>query len=150
MCMVRHCMLSERVASMHTRKCCVCASLVQNAVCTCCASCRSVKKGLCKVTGEKIDIRELKPRMATLTRKLKYEVVCWSLSHSNLAVRCAGVSAFRFPIVGILGLLAITTTHCTVHHHAHTQALAWHGLIWCASAGTCNVSLSCEWDGHGQ
>ena len=55
--MVRHCMLRERVGSMHTRKRCVCASLVQNAVCTCCALCRSVKKGLCEVTSKKIDIR---------------------------------------------------------------------------------------------
>ena len=29
---------------------------------------------------------------------------------------CAGVFAFRFPIVGVLSLvLAITTTHCTIH-----------------------------------
>ena len=42
------------------------------------------------------------------------------VSHSSLAVCCVGVSAFRFPIVSILGLIAITTTHCTVHHHAHT------------------------------
>ena len=39
---------------MHTRKHYVCASLVQNAVCKCCALCRSVKEGLCKVTGEKL------------------------------------------------------------------------------------------------
>ena len=34
---------------------------------------------------------------------------------------------FAFPFVSILGLVAITTTHCT-DHHAHTRALAWHGL----------------------
>ena len=53
--------------------------------------------------------------MATPTRKRKYEEVRWSLSRSSLAVRCAGVSAFRFPIVGVLSLVAISTTHCTVH-----------------------------------
>ena len=44
--------------------------------------------------------------MATRTRKRKYEVVHWSLARSSLAVRCAGVSAFRFPIVGVLSLVA--------------------------------------------
>ena len=53
MCMARHGMLSKRVGSMHACKHYMCASLVQNAVCTCCALCRSVKKGLCKVAGEK-------------------------------------------------------------------------------------------------
>ena len=58
MCMVRRSMLSERVGSMNTHKHYVCASLVQNAVCMCCALYRSVKKGLCKVTGKKTDVRE--------------------------------------------------------------------------------------------
>ena len=71
--------------------------------------------------------------MATPARKCKYEEVRWSLSCSSLTVRWAGVSAFRFPIVGVLGLVA---THWTVHHHWHqvrTRALAWHTLIWCAA-----------------
>ena len=79
--------------------------------------------------------------MATPTRKRKYEEVRWSLSRSSLAVRCVGVSAFRFPIVGVLSLVAISTTHCTVH-----MSVAW----WRGSVGTCNVSVSREWDGHGQ
>ena len=54
--MARHGMLSERVGSIHACKHYVCARLVQNPVCTCCALCRSVKKGLCKVTGEKTDV----------------------------------------------------------------------------------------------
>ena len=58
MCMARHGMLSERVGSMHVRKHYVCASLVQNAVCRCCALCTSVKKGFCKVTGEKTNVCE--------------------------------------------------------------------------------------------
>ena len=49
------------------------------------------------------------------TDKCKYEEVHWSLSHSSLTVHCAGVYAFHFPIIGILGLVAITTMHCTVH-----------------------------------
>ena len=79
--------------------------------------------------------------MATPTRKRKYEEVRWSLARSSLAVRCAGVSAFCFPIVGVLSLVAITTTHCTVH-----MTVAW----WRGSMGTCNLSVSREWDGHGQ
>ena len=49
--------------------------------------------------------------MATPTRKRKYEEVRWSLSRSSLAVRCAGVSAFRFPIVGVVSLVAIWDGH---------------------------------------
>ena len=51
-------MLSEKVGSMHARKNCVCANLVQNSVCMCCALCRSVETGLCKVTSKKMDVRE--------------------------------------------------------------------------------------------
>ena len=82
--------------------------------------------------------------MATPTRKRKYEEVRWSLSRSSLAVRCAGVSAFRFPIVGVLSLVAISTTHCTVHMSDMSVARRLD------SVGTCNVSVSREWDGHGR
>ena len=81
--------------------------------------------------------------MATPTWKRKYEEVRWSLSRSSLAVRCAGVSAFRFPIVGVLSPVAISTTHCTVHMD---MSVAWR----LGSVGTCNVSVSREWDGHGR
>ena len=57
--------------------------------------------------------------MATRTRKCKYEAVRWSLARSSLAVRCAGVSAFRFPIVGVLSLVAPLHT-ATVH-----MSVAW-------------------------
>ena len=84
--------------------------------------------------------------MARPTRKRKYEEVCWSLSHSSLAVRCTGVSAFRFPIVGVLSLVAITTMHCTVH-----MTVLCRGMVArCGSVGMCNLSVSREWDGHGQ
>ena len=82
--------------------------------------------------------------MATPTRKRKFEEVRWSLSRYSLAVRCAGVSAFRFPIVGVLSLVAISTTHCTVH--MSDMSVAWR----LGSVGTCNVSVSREWDGHGR
>ena len=50
--MARHGMLSERVGSMHAHICMhyMCASLIQNAVWTCCAY---VERVLCEVTGEK-------------------------------------------------------------------------------------------------
>ena len=60
--------------------------------------------------------------MATPTRKRKYEEVRWSLSRSRLAVCCTGVSTFRFPIVGVLGLAAITSTLCTVQRGS---VVAW-------------------------
>ena len=82
--------------------------------------------------------------MATPTRKRKYEEVHWSLSRSSLAVRCAGVSAFRLSIVDVLSLLAISTTHCTVHMPG--MSVAWRLGRVC----TCNVSVSREWDGHGR
>ena len=85
--------------------------------------------------------------MATPTTKRKYEEVRWSLARSSLAVRCAGVSAFRFPIVGVLGLVAITTMlYCTVHMTVPCRGTAAR----CGSVGTCNLSVSREWDGHGQ
>ena len=104
------------------------------------------EKGLCKVTGEKTDVRESqgwRHRQESASMKRFAGLSC-----SSLTVCCAGVSAFRFPIVSILGLIAITTAHCTVHHHARTRVLVWHGLIWRTSMGTCNVSVSREWDGH--
>ena len=63
----------------------------------------------------KTDVRETQGCMATSTRKRKYEEVRWSLFRSSLAVRCTGVSAFCFPIVSVLSLVAISTTHSTVH-----------------------------------
>ena len=97
-----------------------------------------------KYPARKSDVRETQGCMATPTRKRKYEEVRWSLSRSSLAVRCAGVSAFRFPIVGVLSLVAISTTHCTVHMSDMSVALRL------GSVGTCNVSASREWDGHGR
>ena len=82
--------------------------------------------------------------MATRTRKCKYEEVRWSLSHSSLAVRCAGISAFRFLIIGVLSLVAISTMHCTVH--MSEMNVAWR----IGSVDMCNVSISRVWDGHGR
>ena len=48
--------------------------------------------------------------MATLNSKDKYKEVCWSLSCSSFAVRCAGVSAFHFPTVSVLGILGSMNT----------------------------------------
>ena len=63
--------------------------------------------------------------MATPTRKCKYEGVRWSLSCSSLAVRCVGVSAFRFPVVGVLSLVAISTTHYALHCSHECGMVAW-------------------------
>ena len=94
----------------------------------------------------KTDVRETQGCMATPTRKRKYEEVRWSLARSSLAVRCAGVSAFRFPIVSVLSLVAIMTMHCTVHMTVPCRGMAAR----CGSVGTCNLSVSREWDGHGR
>ena len=103
--------------------------------------CRKVWKRACvKWPTRKTDVRETQGCMVTPKRKRKYEEVYWSLAHSSLAVRCVGVSAFRFPIVSVLSLVAIMTTHCTVH-----MSVAWRR----GSKGTCNLSVSREWDGHG-
>ena len=77
--------------------------------------CRKVWKRACvKWPVRQTDIRETQGCMATPTRKPKCEEVHSSLSCSSLAVYCVGASAFRFPIVGVLSLVAITTTHYTV------------------------------------
>ena len=41
---------------MHPRMHYVCASLAQNAVCTCCAYVGKCERGLCEVTGGKTDV----------------------------------------------------------------------------------------------
>ena len=94
----------------------------------------------------KIEVRETQGCMVTPTRKGKYEEVLWSLARSSLAVRCAGVSAFCFPIVGVLGLVAVTTMHCTVRMTVLCCGMAAR----CGSVGMCNLSVSREWDGHGR
>ena len=86
--------------------------------------CVSLVQGLCEVTGEK-NWRTWNPRMHGNTDK---EAQVWRgslVSRSRLAVRCMGVSTFRFPIVGVLGLAAITSTLCTVHISVHGSVAAW-------------------------
>ena len=85
------------------------------------------------MTGEK-NWRKWNPRMHGDTDKeRKYEEVRWSLSRSSPAVRCAGVSTFRFPIVGVHRLVAITTTHwvCTSvawkRGHVQRICITWMG-----------------------
>ena len=88
--------------------------------CLLCALCRKVLERVCvKWPPRKTDVQE---RIATPTRKRKYEKVRWSPSHFSLTVRCMGVSALCLPLV-ILGLT--TTMHCTVHHNAHECGMAW-------------------------
>ena len=97
----------------------------------------------------KTDVRETQGCMATPTRKRKNEEVCWSLARSSLAVRYVGVSAFHFPIVGILSLVPIPTMHCTVSTVHMTVPCRGMG-VRCGSVGTCNLSVSHEWDRHGR
>ena len=120
--MARHGMLSERVGSMHAHICMhyVCASLVQNAVWTCCAYVEKCEKGF--VWSDWRQKRESQGWGHRQGSASSYEEVRWSLSRSSLAVRCAGVSAFRFPIIGVLGLVAITTALFTT---THMSVAAW-------------------------
>ena len=55
--------------------------------------------------------------------------LCFSLSHRRRFQSCT---------------VAISTTHCTVHMSNMSVALRL------GSVGTCNVSVSREWDGHGR
>ena len=133
-------MLSERVGSMHARMHYVCVKSCPECSVHMLYLCRKVWKRACvKWPTRKTDVCETQGCMATPKRKCKDEEVRWSLAHSSVAVRCEGVSAFRFPIVNILSLVAITTMHCTVH-----MSVAW----WRGSLGTCNLSVSREWDRH--
>ena len=103
-----------------------------------------MKRGLCEVTGEK-KLTYVKPKDAWRHKEGSASMKRFAgLSCSSLAVRCAGVSAFRFPIVGVLSLVAISTTHRTVH--MSDMSVAWR----LGSVCTCNVSVSREWDGHGR
>ena len=125
-----------RPYALHVRKSCPECSV--HLLCLC----RKVWKRACvKWLVKKTDVRETQGCMATPTRNRKYEEVRWSLALSSLTVRCVGVSAFRFPIIGVLSFVAITTAHCAVD-----MSVAWRR----GSVGTCNLSVSREWDGHGQ
>ena len=70
---------------------------VQNAVCTCCVLCRSVKKCLCKVTGEKTDVRESQEWQHQIVRASMKRFAGLSLVLASLFV--ARVSQlFAFPL----------------------------------------------------
>ena len=115
---------------MHAHKNFVCAILAQNAVCTCCAYVVVWKRVCVKWLARTVTYVIAKDGDTDKGAQVWRDSLI-SLSHSSFAVRCAGVSAFCFPIVRVLGLIAIVTTHCTVHHHARTRAQAWHGLTAC-------------------
>ena len=68
-------------------------------------------------------------------KKHKYEEVRWSLSHSSLTVHCMCVSAFRFPVVGILGLVAITTTRTALFTRV------WYGSVALWARATCQYHV---------
>ena len=136
-------MLSVRVGSMHAHMHYVCVKSCPECSVHMLFLCRKVWERACvKWPVRKTDVHKTQGWMVTPIRKCKYEEVRWSLSRSSLTVRCAGVSAFRFPIVGVLSLVAITTTHCTVHERGMAAAHV--------SVGMCNIPVSREWDEHGQ
>ena len=109
------------------------ANLVQNVVCTCCAYVGKYENGFVwsdqqeKVTYVKAKDAWWHQQWSTSRKRLA------SLSRSSLAVHCMGVSAFRFPIVGVLSLDYYALPPCTWAH---------------GSMGTCNISVSREWDEH--
>ena len=99
-------------------------SIVQNAVCTCCSYVGKCEKGLVW-SDRREKVTYVNPRIRGDTNKeAQVWKVRWSLSRSSLTVRCVGVSAFHFPIIGVLSLLAITTMHCTVH-----MSMAWRHRV---------------------
>ena len=175
MCMVRHGMLSERVGCMHARKLYVCASLVQNAMCTHCVSDWRENWRMWKPWRHQQGSASMK-KFAGLSfqpRSLLCGCLSFSFSHCqrsrsysyhHYALHCSpprvhtsasvawpymayqrghmqriritwmgrtwSVGRCTCSCVGILGLTAITTTQCTVHHHTNTRALVWHGLYY--------------------
>ena len=84
----------------------------------CCALCRSEKKGLCKVTGKKTDVRE----SATSTWNRKYEEVRWSLFHSSFAFCCAVLSHCRYSWCYSYHHYAL---HCSPPHVHASTSMAW-------------------------
>ena len=101
-------------------------------VCTCCALCRSVKKSFVW-SDRRENWHTWKPRMTTPTRSTSMKRLAGLslVPASQFVVRVSQLFtfplSFAFPFPIVLGLVAITTTHCTVH--ASTRALAWHSLI---------------------
>ena len=129
MCMVRHGMLSERVRSMHAHEHYVCASLVQNAVCTRCALCRSVKKVCVKWPARKLMYMKAKDG------DTDKEAEVWRGSLVSLSFQ---------PCSSLRGCLSFLLSHCrrsrsySYHHytlhlslpHTHTSAsVAWPYMV---------------------
>ena len=125
MCMVQQGMLSERVGSIHSRKHYVCASLVENAVCTCCALCRSMKKGLCKVTSKKTDVRESQG---------------WRHWQEAQAWRDSLVSLLFQPCSSLRGCLSFSLSHCQ-HYLSYSY---YHYVLHC-SPPCVHTSASVAW-----
>ena len=145
-----HGLLSKRVGSMHACKHYVWASPVQNAVCmTCCALCRSVKKGLCKVTGEITDVHESQG---------------WRHRQGSASMkRFAGFSlipALQF----VVRVSQLSLSHCqharsySYHHYAlhcsppraHTSASVAWPYMSCQRGHVQRSPGSREWDEHGR
>ena len=142
--MARHSMLRKRVGSTHACMHSVCVSLIQNAVCMCCACVEKYENGDWRENLTYVKAKDGDTGYRQRSARMKRFA---GLSHSSLAVRCAGASAFHFSIVGILGLVAIilivgilglvaiilivgilglvaiTTTYCIV-----LMSVAWHGM----------------------
>ena len=130
MCMARNGMLSERVGSMHARKHYVCTSLVQNGVCTCCALCRSMKKCLCKVTGEKTDVRESqgwrhRQGSASMKRFAGLSLVPASQFVAQVS------QLFAFPLSAFLVLLLSPLRTALSPPRAHTSASCGNAYMVC-------------------
>ena len=108
----------------------------KSAVCTCCALYRKCENSLCGVSGKayvKKDGDNDKEVEASCSASVSWALLCLrrSLSLSSLALLCVGVPLlFAFP----------SSTALVTVHRAHQGG----------SIGTCNLSVSCDWDGHGR
>ena len=118
MCMAWHGMLRKRVGSIHT-------SLVQNAVCMCCALCRSVKKVCVKWLARKLTYVKIKDGD---TNK---EAQVWSGSLVSLSFQ---------PRSSLRRCLIFLLSHCR-----HSRSCSYHHYALQSSPPCAHTSASVVW-----
>ena len=73
-----------------------------------------------------------------------YSALCMDDGQKNLSEKCTGVSA-------CFSLSPCRRSQSCSYHHYALSLHCSHSVAWQrGSVGTCNVSVSREWDGHGR
>ena len=160
--MARHSMLRKRVGSTHACMHSVCVSLIQNAVCMCCACVEKYENGDWRenLTYVKAKDGDTGYRQRSARMKVRWSLsfqprsslcgcLCFSLFNRWHSRSCSYHSHCWHSRSCSYHSHCWHSWSCSYHHYvlhcSHERGMAWHG-----SVGTCNISVSREWDRHGQ